>query len=165
MLSFDKATYLSLLFRVILSVRLSNSLWGSDVLIFSEFINIVSILFYNFIEFIILLLITLYISFARYREYIICMSSFSKFPDLLPAFSCASAIDNLWSICLDVNILTSLPYFALYLASDSKRISIFFLLNHLNLNHLNLFEHFVLHLSDILTLIFCFLFFFCLHLI
>ena len=126
MLSFDKATYLSLLFRVILSVGLSNSLWGSDVLIFSEFINIVSILFYNFIEFIILLLITLYISFARYREYIICMSSFSKFPDVLPAFSCASAIDNLWSICLDVSILKSLPYFALYLASDSKRISNFF---------------------------------------
>ena len=83
-------------------------------------------MFYNFIEFIILLLITLYISFARYREYIICMSSFSKFPDVLPAFSYASAIDNLWSICLDVNILKSLPYFALYLASDSKRISKFF---------------------------------------
>ena len=31
MLRFDKATYLSVLFKFILSVKLSNSLWGSDV--------------------------------------------------------------------------------------------------------------------------------------
>ena len=52
MLRFDKATYLSLRFKFILSERLSNSLRRSDVLLFSEFINRVSILFYNFIEFI-----------------------------------------------------------------------------------------------------------------
>ena len=55
MLRFDKTTYLSLLFKFILSERLSNNLWGSDVLLFSEFVNIVSILFYIFIEFIIFL--------------------------------------------------------------------------------------------------------------
>ena len=51
MLRFDKATYLSLLFKFILSERLSNSLYSSDVLLFSEFINIVPILYYTFIEF------------------------------------------------------------------------------------------------------------------
>ena len=64
MLSFEKATYLSLLFKFILSERLSNSLRGSDVLLFSEIINMVSILYYNFIEFIILLYTLLLISFA-----------------------------------------------------------------------------------------------------
>ena len=49
MLRFDKATYLSLLFKFILYVRLSNSLWGWDVTLFLEFMNIVSIMFYNFI--------------------------------------------------------------------------------------------------------------------
>ena len=55
MLRFDKATYLSLLFKFILLKRLSNSLQESDVLLFSELINVVSILSYKFIEFIILL--------------------------------------------------------------------------------------------------------------
>ena len=101
MLRPDKSTYLSLLFRLIfLSVRLINSLWGSDVLLFSEFINIVSNLFYNFIEFIILLYTFLVISFFQYREY---------------TFTCARAR----SICLGVNILRPSPYFALYLASDT----------------------------------------------
>ena len=31
--------------------------------------------------------------------------SFSKFSDVLPAFTCASAISNLWNICLRVNII------------------------------------------------------------
>ena len=53
MLEFDKATYLSLHLKFILSVRLGNSLWGSDALLFLEFINMVSILFYKFTEFII----------------------------------------------------------------------------------------------------------------
>ena len=58
---FDKATYLSLIYLTtyisyfILSVRLSNSLLRSDILLFLEFINIVSILFCNFIEWMILL--------------------------------------------------------------------------------------------------------------
>ena len=37
----------------------------------------------------------LVIYFAQYEEYIICQISFSKFPDVLPAFTCASAIGNL----------------------------------------------------------------------
>ena len=40
MLRLDKATYLSLLFRFILSEKISNSLWRSDVLLFPEYINI-----------------------------------------------------------------------------------------------------------------------------
>ena len=52
---FDKPTYLSLHFKFTLSVRLSKSLRGSDALLFSEFINIVSILFHKFNEFIVFL--------------------------------------------------------------------------------------------------------------
>ena len=95
MLRFDKATYLSLLFKFILSQRLSNSLCGSDVLLFSEFINILSTLFYNLIKFIISLCTSLATFFARYKEYIIRLISFSKFSDVLPAFTCASFIGNL----------------------------------------------------------------------
>ena len=73
MLIFDKATYLSLLFMFILSKKSSNSLLGSDVLLFSEFMNIVFILLYNFMEFIVLLYTFLVIFFARYKEYIICL--------------------------------------------------------------------------------------------
>ena len=40
MLRFDKTKYLSLLFKFILSEILSNSLKGSDVLLFSEFTDI-----------------------------------------------------------------------------------------------------------------------------
>ena len=56
-----------------LSVRLSNSPWESDVPLFS--------------------------SFSLYKEYIICLISFSYFSDVLSVFSCASAIGNPWSIC------------------------------------------------------------------
>ena len=80
---------------LILFEGLSDSLWGSDVLLFSEFINMVSILFYNFIEFIILLDTFLVTSFYQYKEYIICLISFSKFSDVLPAFTCARVIGNL----------------------------------------------------------------------
>ena len=62
---------------------------------FSEFINISSILLYNFVEFIILMYTFLVISFAQYKEYIICLISISKFSDVLPAFTCARAIGNL----------------------------------------------------------------------
>ena len=55
MVRFDKETYLTLLFNTILSESLSNSLRGSYVLLISEFINVASILFYNYIEFLILL--------------------------------------------------------------------------------------------------------------
>ena len=49
----------------------------------------------TFIEFIILLYTFLVISFARYKEYMICLISFSKFSVVLPAFTCARATDNL----------------------------------------------------------------------
>ena len=73
-------------------MKMSNSLWGSDILLFSEFIKIVSSLFYKCIEFIVLLYTFLVISFAQYREYIICLISFSKFADVLPAFICERTI-------------------------------------------------------------------------
>ena len=95
-----KKTYI---YNVFLSERLSNSLCRSDVLPFSEFINILSILHYIFIKFIILLWTFLVISFAQYKECIIWRISYSKFSDVLPAFICASASGILWSICLGVN--------------------------------------------------------------
>ena len=96
MLRFDKATYLSFLFESILSERLSNSLSGSDGLLFFELINIVFTFFIN-------LLNGLYCS------------------DVLPDFTCAGATGYFSNICLAVNILRLVPYFALYLASDSKK--------------------------------------------
>ena len=51
--------------------------------------------FYNFIAFIKLLYTFLVISFARYKEYMIRLISFSKLSDVLPAFICANAIGNL----------------------------------------------------------------------
>ena len=96
-------------------------MWGSHVLQFSEFINIVSILFYNLIEFIILLYTFLIVSFPQYKNYIIFLISFGKFSDVLPSFTFATAIANLRSICLGLNVFSPSPYFALYLASDSKK--------------------------------------------
>ena len=107
----------SLLFKFISFERLRNSVLGSDVLLFLEFINIVSVLFYNFTECIILLYAFLVIYFARYRKYMNCLISFSKFSDVLPVFTSASAISNLWSVCLGVNILSPLPHSAFRLAS------------------------------------------------
>ena len=46
----------------------------------------------------------------------ICLISFSKFSDVLPAFTCANALGNLRSICLGVKIFRPLQYFALYSA-------------------------------------------------
>ena len=69
----------------------------------------------------------LVISFTWYKEYIIWWISFSKFSDVLPAFTCARAIYNIWSICLGANILRveaksdrcPFPLIGLYLASDA----------------------------------------------
>ena len=80
-----------------------------NVLLFSEFKNIVSILFYNFIEFSILFYTFLVISFSQYKEYMICLISFSNFSDVLPTFTCGSAIGNTCSICLVVDILSPCP--------------------------------------------------------
>ena len=77
MLRFYGKTYLSLLFKPVL--RSSKGLQGSNVLLFSEFINIVSILYCTFVVFIILLYIFSVISFARYKEYIVRRISCSKF--------------------------------------------------------------------------------------
>ena len=66
------------------------------------------------------MLYTLEICFAHYKESVMCLILFSKFSDVLLAFTCGSAICNLWSICLGVNSLRSFPCFALHLASDSK---------------------------------------------
>ena len=52
-------------------------------------------MFYNFIEFIILLYIILVISFARCREYITRLILFNKFSDVLPGFTYVSAIVSL----------------------------------------------------------------------
>ena len=104
MLRFDKATYLLLIFKFILFQMLGNSLWGLDVFIFLEFINTVPFLHYRFIEFIILLYTFLVISFAWYKEYMICQISSSKFSDVLPAFTCARALDP-WSVCSEIHIL------------------------------------------------------------
>ena len=49
----------------------------------------------------------------------ICLISFSKFSDVLPAFICLRAMGNLWSLCLEVNSLRNSPYFHLCLASDT----------------------------------------------
>ena len=51
--------------------------------------------FYNFIEFIIFLHTFLVISFAGYKEYMICLISFSKFSNKFPARTCASATGDL----------------------------------------------------------------------
>ena len=65
------ATYLSLPFNFISCVSLRNSLWGSDVLLFLEFINIVStllLLCYNFSKFIVLLYTFLVIFFLKAKN-------------------------------------------------------------------------------------------------
>ena len=64
MLKFDKATYLLIVIKFTLSVRLSNNLRGSDVLLFFELINIASILHCDGTEFIILSYTFVVISFV-----------------------------------------------------------------------------------------------------
>ena len=71
MLRFDEATDLMYPFKFGLSERLINSLWVSDALLFPELIGILSIVFYNFIEFIMLLYPLLVICFAQYKEKLI----------------------------------------------------------------------------------------------
>ena len=50
----------------------SKSLWELGVLLFAEFGNLVFILFYNSIEFIIMLYTILVTYFARYEKYMNC---------------------------------------------------------------------------------------------
>ena len=98
------ATYLSFIFKFTLSEGFSNNL--SDALLFLEFMNIVSILHYVLIEFIFLLYTFSVISSARFKKYLIFL--FSRFSDVLPTFTRARAIDNLWSICSGANNLHNL---------------------------------------------------------
>ena len=130
MLRINQATYLSLLVGFILAVRLSNSLWRSDILLFLEFIDIVSILFCNFTEFITFLctflvsflfcfvvVVVVVFFFFLYKDYMILPISFSRFSGVLPAFTCARTIGELWRICFRVNILRPFPCFESYAAS------------------------------------------------
>ena len=94
MLWFDKATDLSLFFKFNLSERLSNSRCALDVLPFLEFIEVSSILYYNCIEFVILLHSFLVIYFSQSKEFKIWRISFSTFSDVLPAFTSTSVIGN-----------------------------------------------------------------------
>ena len=80
-------------------------------------------LFYNFIEFIIFLYNFLVIYFSWYKEYMIWQISFSKFSDVLPAFTCARVISNLWSIYLGVNNLIPLPFSCLLKSRIFEKIS------------------------------------------
>ena len=109
MLKICQETYLLLLFKIILSGRLSNCLWRLGVSLFWEFINIVSTLYYNCIKLVMLLYSFLVIYFSRYKEYIIWMISFSKFSDVLLGSTYLSAISNFWRFCLSVNILSLSP--------------------------------------------------------
>ena len=122
MLRFYKSTYLSFLFRFILSVRLVDSLWRSDVPLFLEFIIIVSILFYNFIEFIIFLYTFLVTSFSLYKEYMICLTLFRQFSDVLSAFTCVRVIVKLWNTCFGVKVLILLPFCCLLKSRISSTI-------------------------------------------
>ena len=101
MLRFFKAILLSPLLQSNLSVNLSIKTCGLEVLIFSELVNIVSV-FYFCIDLIMLLYTFLVISFGWFKEQAICLILFNKRSELLPDFTCARAIDNLWSICLGV---------------------------------------------------------------
>ena len=96
---FGKATYLSFLFKFLLSVRLSNSLLGWNVLLISEFINIVSI----FVLYLYWLYIIIYF-FSNLscliEEYIIFLIWFSKLSHVLPAFICSRAIFKNWNMSL-----------------------------------------------------------------
>ena len=84
--------------------------------------NIVSISSYTCIEFIILLYIFSVISW--YKQYKIYLIPFSKFSDVLTAFTCENTIDNLWSICLGANILSPLHFCCLWKSRIFLTISI-----------------------------------------
>ena len=97
MLRLKKVTYLSPLLSIFYL-----HYWGSDALLFFEFINIASILLYNFIKVIILSYNFLVISLSRYKYYIIWQISFCKISDVLPDFTSVSVIGNIWSTSLGV---------------------------------------------------------------
>ena len=71
---------------------------------FSEFTNIVFIFVLYLYWFQNIVIYFLVISFAQYKEYMICLISVSKFLDVLAAFTCARANGNIWCNCLGLNI-------------------------------------------------------------
>ena len=73
---------------------MSNSLSGLKLLLLPEFIDMVSILYYNYIEFIITLYWFLVIFFSWNKGYITSRIWFSKFGDVSPAFACWRVIGN-----------------------------------------------------------------------
>ena len=109
MLRLDKATYLSLIFRYILSERLSNSLWESKELLFLLCLYWIHyIVAYFFRKF-----------FPWCKKCFICLILFIKFSDVL-VLLCASAIGNLESICFYV-----LLFWFLYLSWWYRKYSTF----------------------------------------
>ena len=58
------------------------------------------------------------ICFDWYKELTVCLILFDKLSELLPGFTYARAIGNLWRICHGANILSPVPVVALYFASD-----------------------------------------------
>ena len=104
-----KTTHLSLLFKFILSRKLSNSVWGSDVLLFAQFCTIHKysihcVLFFYWIHYVVVYIFGKF--WCLIKKYVICMISFSRFSDVLTAFTYARAIGNLWNICYAANILS-----------------------------------------------------------
>ena len=75
MLRFYKATYLSLLFKFILSERSSTNLYGSDVLLFSECIDVVYICIISIWN-LLYCYTFLVISFVQYKKSMISRISF-----------------------------------------------------------------------------------------
>ena len=66
-------------------------------------------------KFIILLYIFLVISVTLYKEHMICLISYRKFSDVLPAFTYASAIGYPWSTCLGVLIFWDVLHELIYI--------------------------------------------------
>ena len=71
-------------------------------------------MYYAFGEFIILWYTFLVICFAWSKECMIWLISFNRFSDVLPAFTCASASSNLWSIYLGVLCSSPLPFVSFF---------------------------------------------------
>ena len=121
MLRFDKAIIFSPILKSNLLVSFNIKTCGLDVLLFPKFINIVSIVYRlhlqlesvrhvrYWIDLIMLFYTFLVICFDWYKEWTISPILLNKLSELLPAFTCARAIGNLWSICLGVNILSPAP--------------------------------------------------------
>ena len=123
MLRFARGTYLSALFRLTLSERLSASLWGSDVLQLLKFISIVLILYYICIE----CIKWLYTFFSNITclIQIILFDGFNFVSFQMHYLMLIAPVLMLffWNICLGVHILSPLT-FCLLKSRTFLRISI-----------------------------------------